>query len=198
MRIVTIRAEVSNDTAAFFDAAGKEKQVRKELKNAVNDMAKKLKKDIHQKVKEDYTIKAGKFRKSDITLKSARETNLSAKISISGGPISLVGGFRTRSNGLRKAGQAQIKKEGGLKELKKDRTLKAFIATVTKEQDKDEEEKTTYTNLFQRKGKSRYPLKSFHGPGRAKISEVVFRELKEEKENELSERLTALAERLMR
>lgn len=194
MRIVTIRAEVSNDTAAFFDAAGKEKQVRKELKSAVNDMAKKLKGELYDGVKSSYTIKSGQFRKSDIRLKKATSSRISALLTIEGGPVSARSGYRSRKNSARNAAKIEVKKGSGLKEIKmKSGNLKAFVTGVD-----TGHTGVNHIDIFQRIGKGRFPIKTIYGPGRAKLSEGVYEELREQKESELSRRLDALAARVMK
>ena len=184
---------MTGDAAEWMAVAPKE--MRKGLKDVLNEMAKETKKEIYKGQKSEYALKAGRFKERDIVIKRATVSRTEAELSIKGNPISLYSGYKTRKNGIRVGGKAQVKKAGGLKELKTGSGLKAFLTTVVT---KDEEgNKREYTNFFQRKGKSRFPLKSFHGPGTSKISEMLFREMKEDKEQELSRRIRMMAERIL-
>ncbi len=193
MRIVTIQTQVPDSVFLKLEQAPKE--MRRGLKDAVNEMARQTEEDIRIDVYQRYALKSGRFKKGNVKLQKATVSKPTAKIKIKGNPISLKTGYRTRKNGIRKAGQAQVERAGGFEELKKSNDLKAFITTATQE-DSDGNEHS-YTNLFQRKGKERYPIKAFHGPGQAKLAEMVFRDMKEDKEDELRRRIFHLAERIM-
>lgn len=193
MRILTIKTQVSDSVFLKLEQAPKE--MRRGLKDAVNEMARQTGEDIRVDVYQKYALKSGRFKKGNVKLKKATVSKAVAKITISGNPISLKSGYRTRKNGIRKGGQTQVEKTGGFKELKKGGSLKAFVTTAIKK-DSDDNERS-YTNLFQRKGKERYPIKAFHGPGQAKLAEMVFRDMKAEKEDELKRRIFRLAERIM-
>ncbi len=173
MRVITIYGQAQDDVRKKLEIAPKE--MRKGIKEAVNEIAKESREELYKGARREYTLRAGRFRKSDIRLKKAVVSRLEAMLEISGGPETIKEAYRNRKNGVRKGVQTEIKRGSGLKELKmKDGTLKAFVAGVTTgHTDK------IHHDVFQREKESRLPIKTIHGPGRAKISEVLWRELEE-------------------
>ena len=190
MRILTIKTQVPNSVFLKLEQAPKE--MRRGLKDAVNEMARQTGEDIRNKVMEDYTLKASLFRKGDVRMNRATNSKLMAKLTIEGGPISLKKGYKTRKNTKHLAVRAKVKKGPGFKELKKGKSFKAFITRV-----QTGHEGVYHYDIFQRESSSKLPIKIFQGPGRAKLSEKIFEQLKGKREMELKRRINMMAERIM-
>lgn len=196
--MLTVRTDISEDVSELLQTAPK--AVRNNLKKEINRLADETRRDIYKEVKRRYTLKAGRFGLSDIKKETATTSGLTAKLSVEGNPFSLLQNYRTRKNGKRTAVKVEIIKGEGLKPLITSDGIKAFIQTV-KINDKKSGRKQIYTGVFQRfaNGKEhRTPFNWLHGPGRAKIAEVLFRDMRDEKGQELQEAIMAIAERIMR
>lgn len=192
MKIMTIYTEASDNARKNLEKTPNE--MKKGIKDAVNELAKESREDILKMSRQEYTLRRGRFRKSDISLKKAVLTRLEATLSISGETEPINKAYRFRKNSVRKGVRAEIKRGNGLKELKmRDGNLKAFVTGVTTgHADK------VHKDVFQRKGKERLPVRTIQGPSRAKIAEVLWRdELQSTKEEELTRRIDALAERTL-
>lgn len=190
MRVVTIQTQVPDSVFLKLEQAPKE--MRRGLKDAVNEMARQTREDIHNEVMEDYTLKASLFRKGDVRMNRATNSKLVAKLAIEGGPIPLTKGYKIRKNTKHLAVRARVKKGPGFKELKKGKKLKAFITRV-----QTGHEGIYHYDIFQREGSNKLPIKTFQGPGRAKLSEKIFEQLKGKREMELERRIHMMAERIM-
>ena len=190
MRMVNITADVPGRLADRLDESPRE--MKRGLKKILNEMAKQTREEIHAKSRKRYTLKVGEFRKSDIRVRKATVLRLEATLTVSG-PTESIKSYRNKENTVRKGVRAQVLKGSGWKELKmKDGSLKAFVAGVTKGH-----EDTVHIDVFQRVRKSRLPIRKINSPGRAKISDVLFRDMQEEEGRELTRRVRALAERTL-
>lgn len=190
MRMVTITADVPGRLVDRLDEAPKE--MKKGLKDVLNEMAKESREELYAKSRSRYTLKAGKFRKSDIRIRKATVLRAEAVLTVSGQTES-VKSYRIRRNTIRKGVRAEVIRGSGWKELKmKNGSLKAFVAGVT-----TGHTGITHTDVFQRVGSARFPIRAIHGPSRAKLADVLFRDMQDEKGNELTRRVRALAERTL-
>jgi len=177
---------------------GAPKKLKNGLKQAVNGMAREVKRDIYQGVRQRYTLRGSQFAQKDIGLGAAAKAGLMAVLTVEGETPSLRKGFSARKNSGKMAARAQVLRGGGLKELKmKNGTIKAFVTGV-----QTGHKGISHYDIFQRdtgskKYDGRLPIKTLSGPSRAKLSEKVFQELKEKKETELERRIWALAESVM-
>ena len=169
---------------------GAPKKLKNGLKQAVNGMAREVKRDIYQGVRQRYTLRGSQFAQKDIRLRAAANAGLMAVLTVEGETPSLRKGFSARKNSGKMAARAQVLRGGGLKELKmKNGTIKAFVTGV-----QTGHKGISHYDIFQRDTGS----KKYDGrPSRAKLSEKVFQELKEKKETELERRIWALAESVM-
>ncbi len=143
---------------------GLEDQAPKALKEAVNKTAKEARKRLAQKAQERYTVKNAGFN-AHARIQNATLSNLTATIKVKGKPLTLPRFHVTKpKSGVR----AEVLKGNGLKQLVNSYGNKAFMGTVASG--------TKSTGMvLQRKGKSRYPLHGFHGPGVAKMLEMVYK-----------------------
>lgn len=190
MSMVTITADVPGRLVDRLDESPRE--MKSGLKKILNEMAKQTREEIHTKSRKKYTLKAGEFRKSDVRIRKATVSRLEATLTVSG-PTESIKSYRSRKNTVRKGVRAQVLKGSGWKELKmKNGSLKAFVTGVT-----TGHTGVTHTDVFQRVGSARFPIKAIHGPSRAKLADVLFRDMQDEKGDELTRRVRALAERTL-
>ncbi len=177
---------------------GAPKKLENGLKQAVNGMAREVKRDIYRGVRQRYTMRGSQFSQKDIRLRAASNAGLTAVLTIEGETPSLRKGFSARKNSGKMAARAQVLRGGGLKELKmKNGSVKAFVTGV-----QTGHRGVSHYDIFQRDTESgkydgRLPIRTLSGPSRAKLSEKIFQELKEQKETELERRIWALAESVM-
>lgn len=177
---------------------GAPKKLENGLKQAVNGMAREVKRDIYRGVRQRYTMRGSQFSQKDIRLRAASNAGLTAVLTIEGETPSLRNGFSARKNSGKMAARAQVLRGGGFKELKmKNGSVKAFVTGV-----QTGHRGVSHYDIFQRDTESgkydgRLPIRTLSGPSRAKLSEKIFQELKEKKETELERRIWALAESVM-
>lgn len=177
---------------------GAPKKLENGLKQAVNGMAREIKRDIYRGVRQRYTMRGSQFSQKDIRLRAASNAGLTAVLTIEGETPSLRNGFSARKNSGKMAARAQVLRGGGFKELKmKNGSVKAFVTGV-----QTGHRGVSHYDIFQRDTESgkydgRLPIRTLSGPSRAKLSEKIFQELKEKKETELERRIWALAESVM-
>lgn len=177
---------------------GAPKKLENGLKQAVNGMAREIKRDIYRGVRQRYTMRGSQFSQKDIRLRAASNAGLTAVLTIEGETPSLRNGFSARKNSGKMAARAQVLRGGGFKELKmKNGSVKAFVTGV-----QTGHRGVSHYDIFQRDTESgkydgRLPIRTLSGPSRAKLSEKIFQELKEKKETELERRIWVLAESVM-
>lgn len=135
---------------------GKRDSFQEVMQKAINDVGKETKDRLHKETKEEYTIKASAFRKADVKRKAAGKRNMSSTIRVTGKLLGLKAGYKTRTNGKRKAAQAAVLKRNSLKALERQaggKTYKAFMATV--QGVSKEGVVSNHTGIFRRKPGSR-------------------------------------------
>ena len=174
------------DVEIRFDAAEIERKLDEihangamVIKKAVNETARRAKKELAITAKKRYTVKKGNFS-GEMQLKSATVSNLTAEITASTPPIPLLEGDESGikanfkvSRGKR-AIKAQILKEGSLKEIKIS-NIKAFVNNIAKKgqvRSKDTAKgkagsKVIHIAMAQREGKDRLRINEKYGPSLA-------------------------------
>lgn len=136
------------------------------LKNAINKTAKQARKDLASEAQKTYTVKSGGFNKA-MKIKNASAGSLEAVIKATGAPLQI------KSFRISKAGdvpRVQVLKAGSLKPLVKG-NIKAFVNNIarkgqTRKRDTAKGAKgstVSHTDIAQRKGSSRLPIKTFYG-----------------------------------
>lgn len=149
------------------------------IKKAVNETARRAKKELAINAKKRYTVKKGNFS-GEMQLKSATVSNLTAEITASTPPIPLLEGDEsgTKANFKvsrgKRAIKAQILKEGSLKEIKIS-NIKAFVNNIAKKgqvRSKDTAKgkagsKVIHIAMAQREGKDRLHINEKYGPSLA-------------------------------
>lgn len=140
---------------------GMEDKAPKALKEALNKTAKEARKRLAQKAQERYTVKNAGFN-AHAKIQNATLSNLTAVIKVKGRPLTMP---RFHITNPKSGVRAENIKGSGLKRLVDSAGHKAFIGTG-----KDSGAKL----VLQRRGKYRFPLRSFYGPGVAKMLEKVY------------------------
>lgn len=154
-----------------LESAGKGNSVREVLMTAINETASKMKQELYDETKNKYAIRAGALRKSDLKLKKATKSNLSAELSVTGAAMSIRKGYKTRKNTKRKGAQGQVLAAHPMKEIGKT-GYKAFLATM----------KSGYEAVFARipgtkmKKKNAEKIKQIGSMARSKAVEATYRE----------------------
>lgn len=156
------------------------------IRNAANDTAVKARKMLAQHAQERYTVNSGGFN-NHAKLHRATLSHLTAEIRVNGSPLTLARYHTTAPKGGVKT---EVLKGSGLKALVNSAGNKAFKTKVAtgnanvqagkrrkktgaKATDLAKSQKTA-NMILQRVGKSRYPLRSFHGPSVPKMIEKVY------------------------
>ena len=75
---------------------GKGASMREVLKKAINDVSAQTKESLHQKTREEYTIKRSAFKKSDVKREAAKKNKLESMIRVAGKMLGLRAGFKTK------------------------------------------------------------------------------------------------------
>ncbi len=124
-----------------------EKKAPNVIQKAINKTAKDAQKALFHKAKETYTVKSSQFKSKDdsLKIKKASVSNLTAFLNSTGSPLALYG-FRVKADDS--STMAKVKKANGLKALKIDDRW-AFVTKM----------KSGHQGVFQRRGKSRLPIK---------------------------------------
>lgn len=183
-----IRVNVSEEAAGILRTGPKE--VKPEVKKAINELATKTRNRIYQNERKTYVLKTSDYKKSDLKIKRASNSRLEATITSAGESLSLKKHYRTRVNQKRTAAKAMVlRKTGTPKPIEKNKN-KAFLATVTAKNKKGETKK--HTGIFVRAGKTRLKIHEKFGPGVGKVTEKVFKPMQEETGNDLQEWVNAL------
>lgn len=156
------------------------------IRNSANDTAVKARKMLAQHAQERYTVKSGGFN-NHAKLHRATLSHLTAEIRVNGTPLSQPRYHTTTPRG---GAKTEVLKGSGLKALVNSAGNKAFKTKVAtgnanvqagkrrkkagaKATDLASSQKTA-DMILQRVGKSRYPLRSFHGPSVPKMIEKVY------------------------
>ena len=166
-----IHVEVNHRDLAYVQRQlhGLEDQAPKVLRSAVNETAVRARKLLVQHAKERYAVKNAGFN-SRTKIRRATLANLTATIQV-GGKTLTMSRFHTTHPAKPKKGRTGVKAEilakAGLKEVAGSRKIKAFVAKVSSGS------KAT-SQVLQRTGKSRYPLKVLRSVSVPKMIEKVY------------------------
>ena len=150
-----------------------------EIKKAVNETARKTKKELAEDARRRYTAKRPKYSDA-MQIRGATVSNLTAELTASTPPIPLVDGGTDGSKANfkvsvgKKATKVQILKGGSLKELKVG-GIKAFVNNIAKKgqvRSKDTAKgkagsKVIHIAMAQREGKDRLHINEKYGPSLA-------------------------------
>jgi len=166
-------------------------QAPKVLARAVNDTAKDARKQLANKAQETYDVRRVRFNKA-LKVKSATVSHPIATLKSTGKPMEIYD-FKVVSTGNGLVGH--VLKKSPLKPLEGN-GLKAFMATYTN----DKKDKKTgevvghsyHKTVAQRKGKSRYPIKTFMSPSEPQMlgsEEFVWAVVKPDINDELAKNI---------
>lgn len=150
-----------------------------EIKKAVNETARKTKKELAEGARRRYTAKRPKYSDA-MQIRGATVSNLTAEITASTPPIPLMEGDESGAKANfkvsrgKRAIKAQILKEGSLKEIKIG-NIKAFVNNIAKKgqvRSKDTAKgkagsKVIHIAMAQREGKDRLHINEKYGPSLA-------------------------------
>lgn len=143
-------------------------EARDAVRRAVNDTAKNARTRLATKAQETFVVKNAGFNK-EMHIRNASKNTLAAHITATGKPIPLYK-FKVKGSVRKKAAMAQQKAGSVLKEIISQRSAgKAFTIKTRAFLGKDKTGETkyskskSYTGIFQRKGKEKYPIKQFYG-----------------------------------
>ena len=148
-----------------------------EIKKAVNETARKTKKELAEGARRRYTAKRPKYSDA-MQIRGATVSNLTAEITASTPPIPLVDGGTDGS----KATKVQILKGGSLKELKVG-GIKAFVNNIARKgqtRKKDTEKgkagsQVLHIAMAQREGRDRLHINEKFGPSVAAMLGGTFK-----------------------
>ena len=155
-----IRIEVNHNDLDYVRRrlGGLGSQAPKALKEAVNITAQRTRRMLETKVRQRYTAKYAGLN-SHMRITRATASRLYAVIKVNGNPLTQPR-FRISP---KDSVSTEVIRGSGLKELVNSAGNKAFMGTSK-----------AGKMVYQRKGKSRFPLHAFHGPGIAKMFEKVY------------------------
>lgn len=184
-----ITYEWNHDDLAYIEKnlGSMKGEARRALRDAVNKTAIAARKRLLQVAQERYTVKAAGFNSRAQIDPKATLGSPTAMIKVKGAPLSQP---RYRTVVPKSGAKTEVLKGSGLKQLVNSIGNKAFKAKVAtgnenvqagkrresannQKIDLDKSEKTA-TMILQRLGKTRYPLRSFHGPSVPKQIEMVY------------------------
>lgn len=186
--MITMHISVDDETAGMLRTGAK--NMRPDIKKAVNELAVKTRDHIYREERRKYVLKASDYKKSDLKIKKATNGRLEAEIRSEGGVLSLKGHYRVRANGKWTAAKAMVLKRTGTPKKLTKYGNKGFTATVSA-LSKGGEEKS-HTGIFVRQTKKRLHIEEFFGPGAGKITQKVFEPMEEETGTMLKDRVNAL------
>jgi len=161
-----ITYEWNHDDLAYIEKklGSMKKEARRALRDAVNKTAVSARNRLRQVAQERYTVKAGGFNsRMDINPK-ATIASPTAVLKVKGRTLTMPRYHYTHP----KSGvKAEILSGHGLKTVVGSRDIKAFVAGVASG-------KGSTSQVLQRKGPSRYPLKVLRSPSVPKQIEMVY------------------------
>lgn len=171
------------------------------IKKAVNETARRAKKELAINAKKRYTVKKGKFA-GEMQLKSATVSNLTAEITASTPPIPLLEGDESGAKANfkvsrgKRAIKAQILKEGSLKEIKIS-NIKAFVNNIADKNQVREKDtakgkagsRVIHIAMAQREGKDRLHINEKYGPSLAAMLSGTYKAQETTIRNDLKDAL---------
>ena len=185
---VQIHLENRDEIIRLLEASGK--KAKPLLKKAVNQTARRAKKSLYKQTKRTYTIKQTEFSEKNLELKRATNSG-EAQIKVYGSPLSLPKGYQIRKNGRRSPAKAAIKR-GSMKPIEAG-GIKGFLAVV-----KRKGQTEGHKGIFQRKGTARNPIRESKGPAISKLTEMTFKKLQGEVEQNLQESVWHMIDELFK
>lgn len=147
-------------------------EARKVLKNAVNKTAVSARVKLRQEAQKRYTVKVAGVN-SRIDIEKATIAVPSATLKVKGRTLTMP---RFRTTAPKSGVKAEIVKGSGLKTVVGPKKIKAFISKTISGNKKGNNSKkqTITTQVFQRTGKGRYPLKVLRSVSVPKMIEKVY------------------------
>lgn len=136
------------------------------LRDAVNKTAVAARLRLLRVAQERYTVKAGGFN-SRAVISRASVANPTATIRVRGRTLTLP---RYKFTSPKSGVKAEVLKGTGLKTVVGDRNIKAFLSKVNS----GGKTKVKTSQILQRTGKERYPIKVLRGPSVPKQIEMVY------------------------
>lgn len=172
--MITVQADPKDLERIFRKLDGLGRASQQATRNAINDTAVNARKLLAQQAQQRYTVKSGGFNKH-AKIKKATLARLAATISVHGKPMTQL---RYHTTTPKSGVKTEVIKGCGLKKLVNNAGNKAFKAKVATgnanvQGAAGKGDKNT-AMILQRVGKSRYPMRSFHGPSVAKMIEKVY------------------------
>ena len=165
------------------------------IASALNDTARSGRQKLTTGVRAGYIVKSG-AAKSNMKIRRATYGRLQATITAQGSPIKLE---KFKATAPWSGAKGQVLKSSGLKALVNSQGIKAFAAGMSKGHPG-----IVHNGIYQRRGKSRLPIKSFYGPSSAKMVEKTYdgeggagRAIKPEIEKDLQKNIDRQIKRLV-
>lgn len=165
------------------------------IASALNDTARSGRQKLTTGVRAGYIVKSG-AAKSNMKIRRATYGRLQATITAQGSPIKLE---KFKVTAPWSGAKGQVLKSSGLKALVNSHGIKAFAAGMSKGHPG-----SVHNGIYQRRGKSRLPIKSFYGPSSAKMVEKTYdgeggagRAIKPEIEKDLQKNIDRQIKRLV-
>lgn len=162
---MSIQFEWDHDDLAYVERrlGSMKGEARRALRDAVNNTAVSARKRLLQAAQERYTVKAGGFN-SRAEIERATLASATATIKIKGRTLTMP---RYRVTRPKSGVKAEILAGSGLKTVVGSKGIKAFVAGVASG-------KSTTSQVLQREGPDRYPLKVLRSPSVPKQLEMVY------------------------
>lgn len=165
------------------------------IASALNDTARSGRQKLTTGVRAGYIVKSG-AAKSNMKIRRATYGRLQATITAQGSPIKLE---KFKVTAPWSGAKGQVLKSSGLKDLVNSQGIKAFAAGMSKGHPG-----SVHNGIYQRRGKSRLPIKPFYGPSSAKMVEKTYdgeggagRAIKPEIEKDLQKNIDRQIKRLV-
>ena len=165
------------------------------IASALNDTARSGRQKLTTGVRAGYIVKNG-AAKSNMKIRRATYGRLQATITAQSSPIKLE---KFKVTAPWSGAKGQVLKSSGLKALVNSQGIKAFAAGMSKGHPG-----SVHNGVYQRRGKSRLPIKSFYGPSSAKMVEKTYdgeggagRAIKPEIEKDLQKNIDRQIKRLV-
>jgi hypothetical protein len=144
-------------------------EARKVLKNAVNKTAVSARVKLRQEAQKRYTAKTAGIN-SRIDISRATIASPTATLNVKGKTLTMP---RFRTTAPKSGVKAEVLKGTGLKTVEGSKNIKAFVSKVASG-NKKSGKVTMTTQILQRVGKERYPLKVLRSPSVPKMIEMVY------------------------
>lgn len=163
-------------------------KARNAIRMSINRIATRMRTELAREAAHDYFVKIGDV-KSSIKLTKAKNANLTAFISSAGRPIPLIK-FRVTPIKVQYKGRRNRKIKVRVRRdssgARMDRAFVAFMGSTM--------------NVFERKGKKRFPVKKLYGPAVPQMlrSEDVMDKVTKKAQDDLNSEITRQLNRLLK